>query len=230
MYQNSRKTSYKFDIIVFATILALSVAEWVHMNILFYRAGLRNSPSLGFILFLLYEPLKIGVVLFALVRVTLPVKPRRERRKCIITASLTLLIFFASWILPMAILPAPTVFFLKGYEKWVHQNVDCDTIQTWLLSEDADVHSEHRYYSGDFPDELPNFIKDFGPKYVVFDEYKSEKGKFITFEWGGALGHWGIVVGPPTITTKQEGRIRRSKSIVEYRHPIKPGIYLYYAG
>ncbi len=80
-------------------------------------------------------------------------------------------------------------------------------------------------------DDLPDFITNFEPKYISFYAEKSTREKNIKFEWGGGLGHWGIVIGSPTTKTKQEGRIEEpGSSYVEYRRPIMQGVYIFDGG
>lgn len=178
----------------------------------------------------LYELFKFGIAFFALVRIAPYAKPRREGKKRVITASLSVLIFAASWILSATVSPPEAVFLLMGNEKWVRRNVDVDAIQTWLLSKEVDPHLEKCYDFANPPDDLPHFVTDFGPKYIVFSGYRSEEERSVTFEWGGGLEHWGFVVGLPTMKAKQKGRIQHGGHVVEYRRPIKPGVYVYDGG
>ena len=172
---------------------------------------------------------KGAVVLLAIIRF-LYVKYVKKIKKYFTTAILSILIFIGSWILPFICLPPGAVFFLKGYEKWVSKNVDIKAIQTWLLSGEADKYIG-QIYAGNFPDDLPDFMTDFDPKSIFFHGEESERGKSVKFEWGGGLGHWGIVVGSPTTKTKQKGMIGEPGSpYVEHRRPIIPGVYIFYGG
>lgn len=229
MLKTFKKIPYKLDILILIIIPIISIIEWIHIDILSYRGGLRNFPSWGFMLIVLYEPLKIAVVLLAIIRF-LYVKYVKKLKKYFTAAILSILIFIGSWILPFICLPPGAVFFLKGYEKWVSKNVDIIAIQTWLLSEEADKYLDERY-SYNFPDDLPDFTTNFNPKFMIFHGDESEKGKSIEFGWGGGLAHWGIVVGTPAMETKQEGRIEEpGSSYVEYRRPIMQGVYIFDGG
>ncbi len=230
MFQKLNKIPYKLDILILTIIPVISIIEWIHMDILFYCGGLRNFPSGGFMLIFLYEPLKIAVVLLAIIRFFLHLKSVKEHKKYITTALLSILIFVVSWVLPSNCLPPGAAFFLKGYEKWVSKNVDIIAIQTWLLSKEADKYLDERYRYN-FPDDLPDFTTNFNPKFMIFHGEESEKGKSIEFGWGGGLAYWGIVVGTPAMKTKQEGRIEEpGSSYVEYRRPIMQGVYIIYGG
>jgi hypothetical protein len=230
MLRTFKEIPYKLDIFIITTVLVTSIIEHVHIDTLLYRGGLRNSPSWGFMVIFLYEPFKISVLLFAIIRIFFHLEPVQKLRRYITTALLSILIFIASWILLFTCHPPGAVFFLKGYEKWIAKNVDVKAIQTWLLSGDADKYLDRRYRYN-FPDDFPVYITDFEPKFVIFHGHESEKGKCIEFGWGGGLAYWGVVVGPPTMKTKQEGRFEEpGSSYVEYRCPIIPGVYIFNGG
>jgi len=226
MPQALKKLPYKVDISILTAICLITAVEFAAAGFLSYRGGLQNSPSFGSILpFLLCELSKIVVVLLAIIRGFSHLKPDRMRCRCITTALLSIILFVGSWILR----PPGAVFFLQGSEKWVRQNVDVDAIQAWLLSGEADKHLGQRYKLGRLPNDLPDFVTDFDPEFIIFHGQESEKGKCIEFTWGG-LSDWGFVVGPPTMKTRQKGVIKHSKSLYEYRRPIKPGVFVFDAG
>ncbi len=232
MFQKLKKIPYKLEILILTTIPVISIIEWTHIDILSYRGGLRNFPSWGFILLIIYEPLKIAVVLLTFFRFLYVkyVKYVKKLNKYFNTAILSILFYFGSLILPFICLPPGSAFFLKGHEKWVSKNVDIKAIQTWLLSGEADKYIG-QIYAGNFPDDLPDFMTDFDPKSIFFHGEESERVKSVKFEWGGGLGHWGIVVGSPTTKTKQKGMIGEPGSpYVEHRRPIIPGVYIFYGG
>jgi hypothetical protein len=229
MYKSLKKIPYKLEILILIIIPFISIIEYAHMAILSNRGGLSNFPSWGFILFILYEPLKVAVVILAIFRFVY-VKHVKKLNKYFNTAILSIPIYIGSLILPFFFLPPGAVFFLKGYEQWVSKNVDFKVIQTWLLSEEADKYIGNTY-AGNLPDDLPDFVINFEPKSIYFKAEESEKGKSIIFEWGGVFGHWGIVISSPTTKTKQQGIIEEpGSSNVEIRHPIIPGVYIFYDG
>ena len=230
MFKNIKRIPYKFDILILTLIPVISIIEKFHIGILSYRHGINNLFSISpmFLIFV-YEPLKIAVITLSIIRLCI-VKHAKKLNKYLITTIISILMFIGSWILPFICLQPGAVSFLKGYEKWVSKNVDVKAIQTWLLSGEADKYMGNTY-AGDLPDDLPDFVINFEPKYVYFKAEKSGKEKILIFEWGGVLGHWGIVVGSPTTKTKQKGRIEEpGSSNVEIRRPIIPGVYIYYDG
>lgn len=226
MLQALRKIRYKFDIIILATIFAISIIGHVHIDMMFYNAGLANEYTFKAIPYvLLYELLKIAIVLFAVTRIFFHLKPDKWNKKYAITALTSFLIFIGSWIFMFTFDKPGAVYFLRGFNKWVIKNVDIDAIQIWILSSEPDNYFGHIYYCDDFPSELPDFIKNINPEWI--NAYKSEKGRYIKLLWPhGFVEYRGIVVGPPTTETKQEELIERSNYDFEYRHLIKPGLYV----
>jgi hypothetical protein len=180
-------------------------------------------------IFFLYEPVKITFVLLAIVLIFLKTKPVKVFVTNIVTVLLSILIFVICLILPLKFNPPGAVYFLKGYETWVNKNVDINDIQEWFISGQADKYL-NQTYTYKFPEDLPDFMTNFEPKYIIFNDHKTERGKCIEFGWGGSLSYWGIVVGPPTMESQQEGRIEHHSSYVEFRRSIKPGVYIYSGG
>jgi hypothetical protein len=225
MLQALRKINYKFDIIILTTILVISIIESAHIDIKHYNLGLENSPIFYTIpLFFRYELLKIAMVFFAVIRIPLHLKSGKWKKKYAITALVSILIFIGYWIIPFFRQPG-AVLYLEGFEKWVIKNVDVDAVQTWILSDKADKYLGNRYFGDEIPSDLPDFIKDINPEWI--DVYESEKGRRIEFMWvNGISESKGIVVGSPKIKTKQEGLIKHSNYDFQFRHSIKPGIYL----
>lgn len=222
---------YKYDILICALIVIISIIENVHLYFDPYWGGLKNSSGFGpFLMILFYEPLKICIILCAILRIFYYFKSKQKLGSYIITILFTIIVFIGSWMLPFTIGQPGAVRFLNGYEKWVKKNVETDKIQEWLVSGEADRYM-NEIYTYDFPDDLPDFMKNFNRQYIYFDGHESERGKSIVFEWGSALvGHWGIVISLPTNNTQQDGVIKESESYYEYRRSIKPGIYIFDGG
>ena len=231
MLQVLRKINYKFDIIILTAILAISIIETVHTDLIFYNAGLENGHTFNVISYgLLYELLKIAIVFFAVTRIFFHLKPDKRNKKYAITALASLLIFIGYWIsLPVFHQPG-AVHYLRGFEKWVTKNVDVDAIQTWILSEEAAKYLKNKpsaYFKDDFPIDLPDFITIFGPEYIAFYEDDSENGRCIKFTWLHGISEYkGIVIGSPAMKTKQEGLIKHSNYDFQFRLSIKPGVYV----
>lgn len=223
------KLHRKTGIILPTMMLVLSIIELASSYILSYNQGLTNFfLPVAAVPCCLVEPLKIAILIYTLARLVCPKHDLRPRQY-LFAMLLCILIFAGSWVLGSTSL-SPVAGFLKGCEEWIDRNVDVDAIQTWLMSDEADAHMGQHHLSGNLRDNLPHFVTDFDPKYIVFYGRESDEERSLKFEWGGALNHWGFVVGLPTMKASQKGRFRRGGSVVEYRRPIKPGVYVYNAG
>lgn len=226
MLQALRKIHYKFDIIILTTILAVSIIEIIHTDKIFYTAVLINGFAFKAVSYgLLYELLKIAIVLFAVTRIFFHLKAAKRNKKYVITALVSVLIFTGHWIFLFTFGQPGAVYYLRGFEKWVTKNVDVDAVQTWILSQEADNYLCHRYERDNFPSDLPDFIKNVNPEWIVF--FASEKGRCIEFMWVNGISEYkGIVVGSPVMKTKQEELIKHSNTDFQYRRSIKPGVYV----
>jgi len=230
MLQILRKKPYILDILLFVIIPVITIFEWIHIDISSYHGGLKNFPSWGFFsLFYLYESLKITLVLLSIIRIFLRKKPVKGLYKNLAKIFLTILIFVVCLILPFKFNPPGAVYFLKGYTTWVNKNVQINNIQDWFVSGQADKYLNQKY-TYKFPEDLPDFMTNFEPKFLIFNDYKNDRGKCIEFGWGGGMSYWGIVVGPPTMEAQHEGRVESHPSYVEFRRQIKPGVYIFHAG
>jgi hypothetical protein len=233
MLQALRKINYKLDIIIIAAILAVSIIELVHINRIFYNAGLVNGIGFKAIPYgLLYELSRFAIVLFAVVRIFFHLSPGKRNKKYAVTALVSFLIFIGSWIFMFTFDKPGSVYHLRGFKKWIVKNVDVDAVQTWILSEQADKYLKKKpnaYFKHDFPEDLPGFITNVDPDYITFRAGESD-GKNIVIGWIALDTSWGVVVGSPIMKTKQEGKIRHSKYHYEFRYPIKPGIFIFTEG
>ena len=226
MLQALRKINYKIDIIVLTAILVVSIIERVHIDMIFYNAGFVNGHAFKAISYgLLYELSKIVIILFAVTRIFFHLRPGKRNKKYAVTALVSVLIFIGSWIFMFTFDQPGAVHYLRGFEKWVTNNVDIDAGQTWILSQEAEKYLGHRYERDNFPSDLPDFIKIVDPFWIYV--YESEKGRCIELSWPHAISEYkGIVVGTLAMKTKQEELIKHSNYDFEYRHSIKPGVYV----
>lgn len=231
MLQALRKINYKFDVIILTAILAVSIIETVHTDLIFYNTGLVNGITFKAVPYgLLYELLKIVIVLFAVTRIFFHLKTGKRNKKYAVTALVSVLIYIGSWVFTFTFDQPGAVHYLRGFKKWVTKNVDIEAIQTWILSEEATKYLKNKpsaYFKDDFPIDLPDFITIFGPEYIAFYEDDSENGRCIKFTWLHGISEYkGIVIGSPAMKTKHEGLIKQSNYDFEYRNSIKPGIYV----
>lgn len=235
MLKAMRKINCKLDIIIIGAMLTVSIIGIVHLDMIFYKAGLVNGEvfmlffsSLLFVLF--YELSKVAIVLFSVIRNFFHLKPDQRKKRYAVTALISVLIFIGSWVFFFTLHQPGAVHYLRGYEKWVINNVDVNTIQTWMLSPEADKYLKNKsnvYFNDDFPEDLPNFITKYSPKYIAFYKDNSENERCIKILWRSGISEYkGIVVGSPTVKTKQEELIKHSNTDFEYRRSIKPGVYV----
>ena len=217
---------YKYDILILASILAISFLAHIHSYFSFYNSGVKSSaPFIFWPSLFIYAPITIVILLIALIRIFFYIKYPMKLLISIITVFFAILILIGNGVIAQP----SAVYFLKGYEKWVKKNVEIDKIQEWLVSGEADKYMPNSYLDN-FPDDLPDFMENFDRQHILFNEQKSGRGKSIEFIWGSAFGHWGIVIGMPTSDIQQDGVIKESESYYEYRRSIKPGIYIYDGG
>ena len=235
MLKTLRKINYKLDIIIIAAILALSIAGIVHLDMIFYKTGLVNGQvfmvlfsTLFFVSF--YELSKVAIVLFAVIRISFHLKSGEREKRYVVTALMSFLIFIGSWVFFFTLHQPGAVHYLRGYEKWVTNNVDVDTIQTWILSPEADKYLKNKpnaYFNGDFPEDLPDFITKYSPEYIAFYEDNSGNERYVKITWRCGISEYkGIVIGSPAMKTKQEELIKHSNTDFEYRRSVKPGVYV----
>jgi hypothetical protein len=120
--------------------------------------------------------------------------------------------------------------FLEGFEQWVLQNTDIDTIQTWLDSEGAKHAGKQYDATKGFPKELPEFLVKLNPVFISFSDSVSKNGLSVELSWFLAMDEYGLIVGPPTMETPEKGHIKLTKDCYEFRHPIKRGAYVFSRG
>jgi len=120
--------------------------------------------------------------------------------------------------------------FLKGFEQWVVQNADIDTIQTWLASEGL-KHSGQFYSSEDgFPEELPECLVKLNPKFISFSDSNSTNGMRVEMTWFYVMDEYGLIIGSPLMGTPKKGHIVLEYGDYEFRRPVKKGAYVFIRG
>jgi hypothetical protein len=194
----------------------------------FYIGGLRNDPWIGFLGFLVLGGLLALVTLVFIFHdlFMLFAKPRSLKHVALKLLFLVIPpIAFVLGFCVFRILPQPA--FLLGFEGWVAKNVDTHAIQQWLATEGVN-YAGKAYNGGNVPPELPKYLVAFKPPCLsIGAEGEGHWDGTAKFHWGSALaGHWDIVVGPPTMSIPQSGRVDSGAGHVEFHRVIKPGVYL----
>ena len=85
------------------------------------------------------------------------------------------------------------VWVTKGVLERANNNTaNIAAIRAWM--HEVDITSLHDY--GEIPPEAwPPCIKAFSPVGV----HLAEDGQAIVLNWGSGFGHWGLLIGPPTM-------------------------------
>lgn len=125
--------------------------------------------------------------------------------------------------------PSAAVF-LKGFEQWVLQNANVDAIQTWLSSE-GQKHSG-QFYSSDkgFPEELPECLIELRPRFISFRDSDFSNELSVEITWFFVMDDYGLIIGSPAMEIPNKGRIKVSRSTIEFRRPVKRGTYVFFRG
>ena len=223
-----KKVSYKFDIAFISVFLVVCVGQPFFVSYMEYRGGMANECGWGFLLWIMYWPLKLLLLSFWSILGLVRIFIRKRTIKNKLKAALIILPFFFLLIPPVYDVAPLAPVFLKGYEKWVTKNMNTDAIKQWLAKEGD--HYKGQQYIDEFPKEFPVFLTKFKPHYIYFDTSKFDGTIYIEFEWGGGMAHWGVRIGPPNMKIPQEEESMIRKSTVEFRRIIAPGVYIFERG
>jgi len=120
--------------------------------------------------------------------------------------------------------------FLEGFEQWVLQEADIEDIQQWLASEGA-KHAGQQYNAEEALSKgLPGCLVELNPMYISFSDSASKNGPSVEIIWPFFMDDYGLIVGPPTMETPEEGHIELDEAYYEFRRPVKPGAYVFIRG
>jgi hypothetical protein len=226
---------YKFEIILISLVISIILIYELGNIVINYIAGLNGNPFHALVLvpfFLLLFGLFIILLVIAFIHfIWLAIKAFKAKKLDWLKALLSLVpfLFVVFYFFDWHFTKSGAVYFLQGYEKWVQKEVDIASIQKWLLSLDK-VYSDKRYFEAkDFPEELPKAVTKLKPYHMYFGKFDS-KNRNVEFEWGSALGHWGIKIGLPSMEMPKENYIKLDGNDVEFRRPIQPGVYIFERG
>lgn len=173
------------------------------------------------------------------------VKSRRKLVVLYLLVSLGLVVWIA---LPFTGLwPPGYEMFTDGFGHYLRAEMDLAAVRDWLSSLDPRTYDGQHFdlsvRSGlgtSWPDRIawPAAITRFDPHYVQFN--KTEAGRLkIRLTWGGALGHWGVEIGPQDMEIPPSQERQREKvgppgheswfdGTGEYRLPLAPGAYVWH--
>jgi hypothetical protein len=140
--------------------------------------------------------------------------------------------------------PPRYVTFTHGFKRCVQANADLGAIRGWLNTLDPNICTGEYidlYTGNDFKPRWPNTmawpsaLTRFDPHYVQLMKVDAGRPK-VRLTWGGALGHWGVEIGPedmPIPPTQPMRKVRSPNGDVyyedgEYRLPLTPGAYVWH--
>jgi hypothetical protein len=120
--------------------------------------------------------------------------------------------------------------FLKGFEQWVRNEADIESIQKWLASERA-KHAGQSYTAADgLPEKLPDCLMKLHPFYIKFSDSDSQDRLSIEIVWRFVMDECGLIVGSPEMETPEKGCLKIRNDYYEFRRPVKPGAYVFIRG
>ncbi len=230
--EEKRKISvrhYKFEIILLFFIVVITLIHKLFIVRMDYIAGLYGNPFYTLMilpLILILLGLFLLLLIIALVNlIRIFVQAVKLKKVNWLKVLLCLVPFLICFILFISRKPG-AVYFLKGYEKWVQKEVDIASIQKWLKSLPPYYSETYYFEAKDFPEELPEAITKLKPYHMYFGKFEKEN-RSVEFEWGSALGHWGIKIGLPGMETPNEEYVKLKDSSPEFRRPIQSGVYIF---
>ncbi|MEN6425675.1 MAG: hypothetical protein ABFE13_09950, partial [Phycisphaerales bacterium] len=241
------KRWYVVDVVLFGGFAVAYAALWRISLLANYLDGLSNGGrwllgllgfcGLGILLVVWFFALLVRMLTAWLTHI-------RSWRRLVLLCTLTL-IALAAWVgAPFGDLwPPGYVAFTHGFRRYMRTNGDLDAIRGWLITLDPNLCTE-RYIDlctgNDFkprwPDTVawPEAITRFEPHYVQLIKTETRRPK-VRLTWGGALGHWGVEIGPEDMPIPET--LPRRRSAVqgrdlwdegEYRLPLAPGAYVWH--
>lgn len=232
----SEKTGYQLQLISAWGAVGLVILDNVLSYMLEYSAGTVNKPpAFVIVLPIVVWPCLGFLLLTSVVRFLLLCIRRSLGRRKLIFSVFSLLVAGSVCILnfPLSkVRPAGAQIFLKGFEKWVMNKVDTDMIQLWIKEADGKYWDEEITYDirEGFPEEFPDYLKDYNLQYVWFDRSEQDGSKVIILGWGGGMFHWNLVIGDPNMKMPTLMEEWYSDYDVEFRRILRPGVYVYSRG
>lgn len=221
-------------IILIIVLTVLAIGGSILTRRFEYVAGTRNDAHYSFVygfglsLMLSFLMASLAVIASILALISLVLRHRNVRQILLKVALILLgpIICYCAFEYTVPLAPV----FLEGFEQWVLQEADIEVIQQWLASEGA-KHAGQRYNAKEgFAKELPECIVELNPRFISFSDSISKNGPSVEIIWPLFMDDYGLIVGPPTMETPEEGHIELRKAYYEFRRPVKPGAYVFSRG
>ncbi len=248
---NRSRCWYVLDLVLFGGFAAAYAGFWGINLLTSFLDGLSNGgywlcgffvfSGFGILLVVWFCALLVRMLTGWLVHV-------RSRRRLVLLCALTL-VALAAWVgAPFADLwPPGYAAFTHGFRRHMQTNGDLGAIRDWLTTLDPSTctRKDINLYTGNdlkshWPNTMawPEAITRFDPHYVQLAKTETGRPK-VRLTWGGALGHWGVEIGPEDMpipetleTTREEYGPPDRRQVFytpgEYRLPLAPGAYVWY--
>ena len=221
-------------IVLIILLMVLAIGGSFLINRPWYEAGIQNrvvhSIVYSFGLFIILYPVMAIIALYISISALMSLLKRHSNVGQVLFKLVLIPIgpvivcctFFFSG-------PGAAVF-LEGFEQYVVQNADIDTIQTWLASE-GQKYSGYSYNAADgFPEELPEGLVKLHPRFISFKGSNSTNEMRVEMTWFFIMDEYGIIIGSPSMETPKKGHIKLDYGDYEFRRPVKQGAYVFSRG
>ena len=192
-----------------------------------------------------YDGLKDTIIMFGLAFVVFPsmfmllcliairlffIKRSTKSRKSFFLLMLFVILFNPIFALMSPIRPPGYKPYTRGFHQRMQDRLNIEKIRDWLKTLDEEVFDGEYYdliyqMNGNvLPFPLPKEITILSEDvhYLVF--YKDDQGRCLRIEWGGAFGHWGVVIGPKEMEVPSSDFSKYG----EYRIKLENGAYVWH--
>jgi len=221
-------------IILIIVLTVLAIGGSILARRFEYVAGTRNDANysvvygfgLSVMLFLLMAPIAVIASILALISIVL-----QHRNFSQILLKLALIPFgpiicYCAFEYTVPLAPV----FLEGFEQWVLQEADIESIQKWVAADGAKYAGKQYFGKEGFPEELPECLVELNPIFISFSDSISKNGPTVEITWFLFMDEYGLIVGPPAMETPEERHIKLTKTYYEFRRPVKSGAYVFIRG
>jgi hypothetical protein len=111
------------------------------------------------------------------------------------------------------------IHFTRGFFKRMQKEADIPAIRTWASSLELPRQDRHEVDDTQWPEA----IKQLSPQYTFIEMPEDSETK-VRIVWGGAFGHWGLMIGPSTMQVPPSN----FRKYGEYRIKLAPGAYVWH--
>ena len=217
-----------FDILLFGAyflFFMILIDPWGTMS---YYDGLNDTNMMFGLAFIIFPLIFlficiIGLRLFFIKR---NIKSKNHFRVLLVSV----ILFNPIFALLCPIRPPGYKSYTKGFHQRMQKQLDIEGLRTWIGDLDQEMF-DGEYYDllyqmneNVLPEPIPKEIKNLGEyvHYLVF--YKENEKRCLRIEWGGAFGHWGVVIGPKEMDVPPSD----FGEFGQYRLKLEDGVYVWH--